>query len=208
MENDPYVSASKKYDWMAEPSARQLRVPGLTLFPPRENLKILDVACGTGNQLAMYDRAGCQLSGVERSPAMLEVARKKLGQRADLRLEDASQISFASGTFDLVMIALALHEMPAAVRPVVLRECRRVAKPDGRILIIDFHCGPYSFPRGWAQKLFLLMMEIGAGREHFANYRDFMRRRGLVGLIAEQNVPVVKRFMFATGIAAIFLLKP
>jgi ubiquinone/menaquinone biosynthesis C-methylase UbiE len=39
---------------------------------------------------------------------MLEVARRKLGKRADLRLEDASQMSFASGTFDLVMIALAL----------------------------------------------------------------------------------------------------
>jgi ubiquinone/menaquinone biosynthesis C-methylase UbiE len=208
MKKDAYASASRKYDRMVEPSARRLREPGLTLFPPRDNLKILDVACGTGNQLALYNRAGCELSGVDRSPAMLEVARQKLGQSADLRLEDASRMSFAGGTFDLVTIALALHEMPSGVRPVVLQECRRVAKTDGRILIIDFHFGPYPFPRGWAQKLFVLMMEIGAGREHFANYRDFMRRRGLVGLIAEQNAPVERRFIFTTGIAAIYLLKP
>jgi ubiquinone/menaquinone biosynthesis C-methylase UbiE len=208
MEKDPYVNMSEKYDRQVEPSARRLRELGRALFPPRENLKILDVACGTGNQLSLYRMAGCQLFGIDCSPSMLEVARRKFGQSADLRLEDASHMSFASGTFDLVTIVLALHEMPAATRPSVLAESLRVAKPDGRVMVIDFHFGPYAFPKGWAQKLFILIMEMGAGREHFSNYRDFIRHRGLEGLVAEQNSTVEKHFVPATGTAAVYLLKP
>jgi ubiquinone/menaquinone biosynthesis C-methylase UbiE len=208
MEKDPYVSMAKRYDRMVEPAALKLREIGRRLFPPRENLKILDVACGTGNQLASYNMAGCQLFGIDSSPSMLEIARRKFGQGADLRLEDASHMSFAGGMFDLVTIVLALHEMSPAVRSAVLLECRRVAKSEGRILIIDFHFGPYPFPRGWAQKLFILWMEIGAGGEHFRNYRDFLQRRALEGLIAEQNLSVDKRFIPETGTAAVYLLKP
>jgi ubiquinone/menaquinone biosynthesis C-methylase UbiE len=208
MEKDPYASMSKRYDRTVEPAARPLRERAYTVFPPRENLKILDVACGTGNQLVSYAMAGCQMSGVDCSPSMLAIAQRKLGQNADLRLEDASHMSFANGTFDLVTIVLALHEMPTATRLAVLQECRRVAKPDGRIMMIDFHYGPYSFPKGWSQKLFILMMEIGAGRKHFRNYRDFLRRRGLAGLAEEINAPVEKRFISETGTAAIYLLKP
>jgi ubiquinone/menaquinone biosynthesis C-methylase UbiE len=208
MKKDPYVKMSKRYDRQIEPAAQRLRKLGHILFPPRENLKILDVACGTGNQLMSYDREGCQLFGIDSSPSMLEIARQKLGQGADLRLEDASHMSFPSGNFDLVTIVLALHEMPAVMRFAVLQECRRVAKPDGRILVIDFHFGPYSFPKGWAQKLFIIMMEMGAGREHFRNYRDFLRRRGLPGLVSELNARTTRHSVASTGTAAVYLITP
>jgi ubiquinone/menaquinone biosynthesis C-methylase UbiE len=208
MEKDAYASMSQRYDRAVEPAAARLRRQGHLLFPPRENLTVLDVACGTGNQLEGYRRPGCRLFGVDKSPSMLEIARRKLGDCADLRLEDASRMSFPAGMFDLVTLVLTLHEMPPAVRRAVVEECRRVAKPDGRIMIIDFHFGPYRFPAGWSQQLFILAMEMGAGREHFRNYRDFLRRQGLVGLVAELNVPVVKRHVVETGTAAIYLLKP
>jgi len=207
VKKDPYAFFAKVYDQLAEPAAKRLRKAGLSIFPPQENLSILDVGCGTGTQLALYHRPGCELFGIDFSPAMLTEAQRKLGSTAVLRLEDASHMSFANGTFDLVTMVLALHEMPTDMRSAVLRECKRVAKPDGRVMLMDYHIGPYPFPIGWVWKSIVTLMEIGAGREHYTNYRDFISRRGLETLIAEQHLTVVNRYVRETGVAAIYLLK-
>jgi ubiquinone/menaquinone biosynthesis C-methylase UbiE len=207
MKKDPYERVAARYDRMIEPSASRLRARGLEICPPRENQRILDMACGTGTQLTLYARPGCELAGVDLSPAMLETARRKLGDTVDLRLGSATETGFAGASFDLVTVVLALHEMAPEVRLLVMRECRRVVKPGGRILLIDFHYGPYPFPRGWLYKAFILWMEVGAGRTHFAHYRDFMARRGLDALVADQGFSVTHRFVVDGGFAAIFLLQ-
>ena len=66
------------------------------------------------------------------SPSMVDLARKKLGDRADLRLGDAAEMPFADNSFDLVLSFLTLHEMPPAVRTPVMKEIVRVAGTDGR----------------------------------------------------------------------------
>ncbi|HUI29026.1 MAG TPA: methyltransferase domain-containing protein [Candidatus Acidoferrales bacterium] len=208
MKQDPYRFHAKIYDRFYEPAAKRLREVGLKAFPPRENLSILDVGCGTGTQLALYQRGGCKLFGIDLSPAMLAIARQRLGETADLRLEDASQMTFDSRTFDLVTMVLTLHEMPARLRSAVLQECKRVVKTDGRIMLMDYHFGPHPFPMGWVWKILVTLMEISAGREHYANYRDFITRQGLKTLVLEQHYTLEKRFIFDSGVAAIYLLEP
>jgi ubiquinone/menaquinone biosynthesis C-methylase UbiE len=106
------------------------------------------------------------------------------------------------------MAVLILHEIPAGLRSAVLRECKRVVKVDGRIMLMDHHYGPHPFLAGWIWKFLVTLMEISAGRKHFANYRDFIKRQGLKALIAEQHLTVIKRFIFKSGVAAVYLLKP
>ena len=151
MDRDRYRFHAKVYDRFYEPAAARLRNVGLSMFPPRENLSILDVGCGTGTQLALYQKAGCKLFGIDLSPAMLAIARRKLGESATLQVEDASRLMFGSGTFDLVTAVLILHEMPTNLRSAVLRECIRVVKADGRIMLMDYHFGPHPFPLGWVR---------------------------------------------------------
>ena len=208
MKQDAYRFYAGIYDRLYEPAAKKLKHAGLKIFPPQENLSILDVGCGTGTQLALYSKPGCTLFGADLSPAMLAVAWRKLGETAELFLEDASKLTFADGTFDLVTVVLMLHEIPAGLRSAALRECKRVVKPDGRIMLMDHHYGPHPFPAGWIWKLLVTLMEISAGRKHYANYRDFIKRQGLKALIAEQHFTVVKRFIFKSGVAAVYLLKP
>lgn len=207
MKRDPYRGLSKAYDWLCEPSAGILRRIGLEVFPPRENISVLDIGCGTGTQLALYRRAGCKLFGVDTSQAMLEKARRKLGDTADLRLEDASHLSFPGSMFDLVSMVLVLHEMPAALRPAVLAECRRVVKDSGRIMIIDFTFGPYPFPMGYVWRVLRRFFEITAGREHYAHYLDFRAREGLAPLITEARLTVDKRVPSEHGVAGVYLLQ-
>ena len=49
-------------------------------------------------------------------------------------------------------------------------------------------------------------MEISSGREHFANYRDFLRRNGLQSLCDEQGVAIKQRFVIDIGVSAVYML--
>jgi ubiquinone/menaquinone biosynthesis C-methylase UbiE len=206
MKTDPYAKTAARYDRATGRSTLKLRAKGMEIFPPRDGLKMLDVGCGTGEQLLLYRRPGCQLYGVDVSPSMLAVARRKLGPSVTLQPGDAAHMSFPDGTFDLVTCVLSLHEMAMEARPLVLRECRRVTRQGGSILLIDFHYGSAPFPRGWLMKMFIVANEMASGREHYARYRDFLDRRGLDGLVQEAGLTVAKRFVFDPGIAAICLL--
>jgi ubiquinone/menaquinone biosynthesis C-methylase UbiE len=206
MAKDPYKKAAKTYDRYVEPSIAVIRQIGMKMYPPQEGMHVLDVGCGTGTNLMLYHEAGCKVFGIDLSPAMVEVAQKKLGDRAEIRQGDASKMAYPDGLFDLVIGFLTLHEMPSQIRLAVISEMARVMKPDGRILLIDHHPGPFRFPKGWIYRAIILFFEIMAGREHFRNHRDFLSSKGLLNLISTQNLRVVSKKIVSGGNIALFLV--
>ena len=197
--NDPYRRTARFYDALVEPPNAVLRKIGLKICPPRAGMKALEVGCGTGTNLSLYENAGCDVFGIDLSPAMLEVARRKLGERADLRLADAAELPYADDSFDLVTAFLTLHEMPTAIRTAAMAEMVRVVNREGRLLLIDYRSGPIRFPKGWFFKAFIVSMEVAAGREHFHNYRDFLAREGLPGLISAYGLLVETEKVVSAG---------
>jgi ubiquinone/menaquinone biosynthesis C-methylase UbiE len=208
MKKDPYRRIVRIYDLVAEPPAGILRRIGLGLYPPRENIHILDAGCGTGTQLKLLSRPGCKLYGVDTSAVMLDAARRKLGDIAELSLQDISHMNFLDHMFDLITLVLVLHELPASLRPAVLTECKRVLKEDGRILLIDYHFGPYSFIPGNLLRVPRRIVEMGVGREHYANYRDYQKRGGLAPLLPETKLQIDKSIVALGGVASVNLLRP
>lgn len=192
---------------MFEPMNRGLRLIGIGMFRPRKGMTILDVGCGTGVHLELYRRYECGLFGVDASESMLEVAKKRLGKGADLRLANACEMPFSDGSFDLVISMLVLHEMDQESRLRTIKEMRRVLKHDGHILLIDFHPGPYRFPKGWLTKLVISLSEIAAGRRHFRNYRHFMSIRGLSALVAPDKFLVEQEKVVGGGSLVLSLLR-
>ena len=89
MPPDAYRWIARLYDPLLERFDAGLRAIGLKMYPPQAGMAVLDVGCGTGSTLALYAQAGCSVFGIDRSPAMLEVARGKLGAGASLLLGDA-----------------------------------------------------------------------------------------------------------------------
>jgi ubiquinone/menaquinone biosynthesis C-methylase UbiE len=170
-------------------------------------MKVLEVGCGTAISLRLYHQAGCSVYGIDRSPSMLKVARTKLGEEAELHLGDASNLPYQDNFFDLGIAMFTFHEMPTEVRSPVMMEMIRVAKQDGRILIIDFHPGPIRFPKGWIYKAITLFFERMAGREHFSNGRDFLSRKGLCGLIEPHPFTVEREKIVRAGNIALLLIK-
>ena len=73
--------AAQSYDdWFQTPTGlyidRREKELILNLVAPKEGERLLDVGCGTGNHLLFFRRKGCDVTGLEPSPYMLDIARK------------------------------------------------------------------------------------------------------------------------------------
>jgi ubiquinone/menaquinone biosynthesis C-methylase UbiE len=203
---DPYRRIAGWYDRIFGRLNAGLRGIGLKMFPPRAGMKILDVGCGTGIQLALYQDTGCQVSGIDSSPAMLAAARRRLGEQACLHLGDASRMPYADGAFDLIIAATVLHEMLPETRDVVLREMRRTLLANGRIMLIDFEHGPVRPLRGWVTKAIITVSEVAAGHQHFRNYCHFIAHGALPALIDAHGLLVDQRKIVSRGAIGLYLV--
>ena len=100
--------------------------------------RVLDAGCGSGPLADDLRAKGALVAGFDSSPAMLELARQRLGEGADLRVADLSQpLPYADGEFDDVVVSLVLHYLQDWSAP--LAELRRVLKPGGRLLLSVNH---------------------------------------------------------------------
>src|SRR3712207_4767160 len=99
--------------------------------------EVLEVAVGTGRNFPFYPE-GVRLTGIDLSPARLEIARKKaelVGLDADLREGAAQELPFPDASFDAVVCTLSLCTIPDERRAVA--EMKRVLRPRGRLLLLD-----------------------------------------------------------------------
>jgi ubiquinone/menaquinone biosynthesis C-methylase UbiE len=207
-EQDPYRRTARFYDAIFEPFLGGLRRDVLGFARPRREMRVLEVGCGTGSNLALFLGEGCAVAGIDTSSAMVGSARAKLGEGADLRVGDAAEMPFGDGTFDLVIAFLTLHEMPSALRQAVVTDMSRVASRDGRLLLVDFHTRPYAFPMGWLYRSAIVPVEIAAGREHFRNHRDMLRRGGIPGLVRSSGLELEREMPLLGGNLRACLARP
>ena len=103
---------------------------------------ILEVGVGTGLTLSQYPAAS-RITGIDVSQEMLATARQRVrtddAKRIDLHAMDAESMDFADGTFDCVTLPYVLSVTPNPDR--LVREVRRVCRPDGHILIVNHFSG-------------------------------------------------------------------
>jgi ubiquinone/menaquinone biosynthesis C-methylase UbiE len=110
--------------------------------------RVLELACGTARNLPFYSE-GVELTGIELSPEMLELARRRadeLGRPADLRLGDAQALEFADASFDTVTCTLGFCTIPDTT--VAAREAFRVLRPSGELLMLEHVRSPVRVVRG------------------------------------------------------------
>jgi ubiquinone/menaquinone biosynthesis C-methylase UbiE len=101
----------------------------LRLIPPaRPGQRLLDVGCGTGEQLAAMARRGYEVAGMDGSAEMLEHARAA-NPGVPLELGDVEQLPYEPGTFDVALCIEVLRYLPHQAP--VLQEMARVLKPGG-----------------------------------------------------------------------------
>ena len=104
-----YQYTAKIYDPLLSVFMRPIRRKIIALVKQHKYVSVLDVCCGTGEQLKMLKQHGLEGKGIDLSEAMLAVAQQG-EHKADCRLEDATQIGYGDASFGLVTTTFSLHE--------------------------------------------------------------------------------------------------
>jgi ubiquinone/menaquinone biosynthesis C-methylase UbiE len=123
---------------------RAFRERVLRLAAVQAGESVLDVGCGTGTlaiAAARHVGATGRVVGVDASPDMIARARRKAakaGVHAIFEEAIAEALPFRDAQFDVVLATMMLHHLPRNPRRQCVAEMRRVLKPDGRMLAVDF----------------------------------------------------------------------
>jgi demethylmenaquinone methyltransferase/2-methoxy-6-polyprenyl-1,4-benzoquinol methylase/phosphoethanolamine N-methyltransferase len=124
--------------------ARALRQMTVALAGVAPGEMVLDAGCGTG-ELTMAARraAGAtgQVLGIDSSPEMIAVARRKAaraGLAIDYRVAGVEALPFPDSTFDVVVNSMMMHHLSDDLKRRAVAEMKRVLRPRGRLLIVDF----------------------------------------------------------------------
>ncbi|MGB7968655.1 MAG: class I SAM-dependent methyltransferase [Methanobacterium sp.] len=141
---DYKIESREKFDKQAEKydsgnkgkHARSLYESVLNKLDEYTFTNILDVGCGTGNLLKLISsKYDVQIAGVDLTPKMLNIAKIKLGDEADLKVSDSEELPFEDNKFDMVICTDSFHHYPHPEK--VLAEIGRVLENNGMLLIAD-----------------------------------------------------------------------
>ena len=131
-------SYAEKVD--TKPHNAYLEMPAtLSLLPDVEGKRVLDAGCGTGRYAEWLVEHGAEVVGFDASPQMLEHARERIGEKADLRLHDLNHpLDFLEdGSLDLVLATLVLDYVEDWAP--TFREFRRALRHDGALIFSVGH---------------------------------------------------------------------
>jgi ubiquinone/menaquinone biosynthesis C-methylase UbiE len=118
----------------------------LPLLGDLSKKSVLDLACGTGRWLERLVAQGSKSGvGVDRSSAMLRVARRKSGIRRQLVEAACENLPFSNASFDLAICSFALGHI-GDLEAMVL-DLARVMRPGADVFVSDLH--PEAYERGW-----------------------------------------------------------
>ena len=139
-----YDRMSRWYDLFAG-SEKKFTETGLQILGVKAGERVLEIGFGTGYSLAsIAQQAGESglVTGVELSPGMIEVARKRIQKKAPERSVgvirgDGTTLPLAPDSFDAVFLSFTLELFSEEEIPLVLKECHRVLKREGRLGVVS-----------------------------------------------------------------------
>ena len=185
---------------------------------PVEGLDVIDVACGTGDLSEAFERAGARsVLGIDFTPEMLDIARVRAQrarrERIEYREGDAMALELDDASGDLVSIAFGIRNVASPEQ--ALAEFRRVLRPGGRLVVLEFSEPRNPFIR-WGHDLYCtqLMPRTAAflARDRSGAYRylpksvsSFMGREQLVSAMKDAGFKDVLQIPMTFGVCVAYI---
>ena len=216
---DVFSSVAPSYDVMNDLMSlglhRAWKRFALEMSGVREGSRVLDVASGSGDLAAAFaKRAGAsgEVWMTDINAAMLAVGRDKLidaGVFPPLALCDAEKLPFRDDAFDCVSVAFGLRNMTHKEQ--ALAEMARVAKPGGRVLVLEFSRPWKPLAKAYDAYSFSILPALGkyvakdeaAYRYLAESIRMHPDQETLKGMMQAAGLANVEYFNLAAGIVAL-----
>ncbi len=155
----------------------------------QEGSSVIDVGCGTGRLCFQLSDKCSKVMGVDLSSKNIFVANKALIEKklsnVDFIHTDASDMTKRiNEKYDYSVITYAIHEMPPEERTSVINELKALSN---KIII-----GEYAVQK--KSKLWNIVNEVvefSAGKDHYKNYKLFLRSGGVYGLVQQNGLRII-----------------
>ena len=147
---------------------------------------VLDIGCGTGGFALKLANYCAHVTGIDISEKQIRMAKKQLARSSVNNVTflhaDASNLSgLLDRKYDSAFFSFIIHEMSHANR---LRVLKSVAQVASQLVILDYHTPhPLSF-FGITTRI----IEFLAGREHYTNFKDYLKHNGMDGILNEAHL--------------------
>jgi ubiquinone/menaquinone biosynthesis C-methylase UbiE len=188
MKND-YDIAAAIYDPLLFLALKPVRITVMKELLPYKDKAILDLCCGTGNQLKLLSKSGFNdLHCLDISDSMLKVAKRSCCEMK-IYNKDATETGFEDQSFDIVMLSFAIHEKDRVMQEKLLAEAYRLLKKEGLLLIVDFI---FDHKTKGLSRMGIRIVERIAGKEHYNNFKNYIKENGLSSLLKKDRFELVK----------------
>ena len=130
-------------------------------------VKVLDVACGTGDftiEIAKKVSAGSEVIGVDISEGMMEIGKEKMlkaGVTAEMTVADCEALPYDQNTFDRIAVGFGVRNFEHL--DLGIREMCRVLKPDGKLVILELSLPSNRLVRGCYMLYFQKILPMVGG---------------------------------------------
>lgn len=202
--------------YLGPPSRRHMSERRFREVDARANLQsghcVLDIGAAWGYHVMSLSQRGVRAVGVDLVIEYMDVSHAiAAANRVPLNLVggDATHLPFSDGAFDAITMVETIEHVFAADRPAVLRECHRVLRPGGRLVLsTPNHAGLVERTKraasrvGWLRDRLPVMClpaaPISKEEYHPWRYHDPIPTRDLVALVASAGFAVcdIRHFLF------------
>lgn len=171
----------------------------------KENSDVLDVGCGTGRfSFSVEDKVN-KVDGVDLSERNIKVAMNKLTKKNSPKIKFYhSEINyfFENGDkhYDYAVMSYVIHEVDEHLRNNILKTLSENAD---KVILIDYmHPRPSSY-WSWLNEA----VEFVAGREHYSNFKSYLKNNGLRGLAEQNKLKITKEIKNTPSTSHIVVLE-
>lgn len=183
-------------------------------LPPKKNLKIIDLATGTGDQAAalLKSRASIHsITGIDLSLDMMEIGKKKGLEKMEFCKGDAENPPFPDATFDVATFSFGIRNVNSPLKS--LQSIHHILKPKGRCLILEFSLPPKPIRGVYLFYLRYILPQLGgllSGKKEAYKYlnetiEEFPSGKDFCFLLKEAGFHKIRAIPMALGAVTLYI---